>query len=565
LIRGNSTGGRGFSFLFCLTAWLFTAIPSSHAYTLTQTHSGKNIRWHYGQKLFLAGNPSNISGISSESIWNAVVSGLQQWKRATQGMFDFDYWQGSNPTVYEPNQKQDGLNSIFFASQSNQKTDPNVIGYTQIWFNSESGNMIEADIILNDRDYILTDSPSDTSSHQSMGAKRVFINNVITHEIGHAIGLSHSNSINSSMLYVEFSEQNKLGCDDWFAAKHLYPSNNKMGFLSGTVLSPNGGPVAGAVVTAISISRGIPITSVHTDQSGNFKFGALEPGSVSLVVESYQGSSASIPPNMRVKESTRVCNQNSFPKNFVTENDFHTLKKFKINESAVTDTGIIQLNCNEVSEINQDPNSFSPDVFVDRGEEGTSKTYTFMANGPFKITGLGYLLLSPIKVSISLASQTSNILYRSNTSEFKIEDSILTGTAYGPITVKVDISKNELTSFPTPSVLPNQTSFYVINFNGNPESLNHDVVPNNARCDSSETLLNYQSPPGDPIRDSTTTSTRDGIGFCGNAHAADFNRHQLAHKKSIPTLGGILGWALPFLVAIACQLFLRLRRSKLKA
>ena len=527
----------------------------TQAYTLTQTQNGENIRWHYGQKFFLAGNTNNDSGLSPEVIWNAVVNGLQQWKRATEKMFDFDYWQGTNPSIYKSKQEKDGLNSIFFASQSNKKTDPNIIGYTQVWFNSDSGDMIEADIILNDRDYILTDQPTDTSSRATTGKKKVYLNNVVTHELGHALGLSHSNSINSTMLYVEFSEQYKLGCDDWSAVKHLYPTaHDGMGSLSGTILSQFGEPVPGAVVTAISIARGIPMASVLTDQNGIFNFGALESGSFSLMVENYQGTPASVPTRMRIKSGVSVCENNKFPKNFITESDQHTLKKFQINAGSNANIGAFSLNCSEITEIKTDPAINSPDIFVDRGEVGTSKTYTFNANGPFKITGLGYLLISPIKVALSIAGDQS-----------KIDDSSVSGTAFGPITVKVEISANESSSFPSPAVWPGSDPYFVIVFNGNAKERPHSSIPNNARCESSEPFPPYQSPAGNPIRDATSTTTRDDIGFCGNAHAATFHDHSHEQSKRQPNLGAILGWSLPFLVAIACQLFLRRRRAKLES
>lgn len=564
----KATAVRRFSFLLSFTASLIHTIPAQ-SYTITQTQNGQGIRWHYGQKFFLAGNTSNKAELSSTSIWNAVVNGLQQWKRASQGMFDFDYWQGSDPATFTAKQQQDGLNSIFFASASNQKMDPNIIGFTQVWYNSVSGSMIEADIILNDIDYNLTDQPHDTSARG--GSKNVYLNNVITHELGHAMGLSHSNSINSTMLYVEFSEQNKLGCDDWLAAKHLYPTiHNGVGSLNGTILSPYSEPVAGAVVTAISIARGIPLASVLTDQNGRYNFGALEAGKVSLMVESYQGTPSSIPSRMRVKLGVSVCDNNQFPKNFITTDDQHTLQTFNVSEAKTSSAGVYRLNCGEVTEAKLAADTPAPEVMVDRGEAGSTKTYTFEANGDFKITGLGYLLLSPIKVSLTAMDASGNAiaqtkdgaLYRSKTSDYKIEDSTISGTAYGLITVKAEISSNDDANFPVPAVKKSESPYFVLVFNGNPNAALPSNLPNNARCFSDDPLPEYQSPPGKPIRDSTTTFSRDSVGFCGNAHAASFYEGKPTPRSST-SIGSILGWAFPFLVAFACQLFLRKRRAKL--
>jgi len=550
---------------------------AAYAYTLTQAPSGQKIRWHYGQKFFLAGNSTNQGNLSAESLWKAVIDGLNQWNRATQGMFTFDYWQGTDHKIYETKLSQGGLNSIFYASNSREKTDPNVIGFTQVWFNSETGDMMEADIMLNDRDYVLTDSPLDTSSHRLVNSRpRVYLNNVVTHELGHAIGLSHSSSINSSMLYVEFSEQNKLGCDDWAAAKHLYPSvHNGMGALTGSILSPSNEPIAGAVVTAISISRGIPIASVHTDQKGDFHFGALENGDFSLTVEEYDGTPSSIPPLYRENSAKTVCFQHHYPKNFITLGESNALQKFHVSAGKVTGIGQLRIKCEEVSETNSIFPSTSPDIFVDRGPVNSSKFYTFNAHGPFQITGLGYLLLSAVKVNLSVYDQsgvpvsTESIspLYRSETSGYEVKDSSVRGTAFGTITVKVDISENEASGYPGPAIHPDHSPYFILAFNSHYRPEASSAIPNNFRCNSEEPYPAYSSPNGSPIRDATTTTTRDAIGFCGNARAASFREGTFDRSKvrELPSLGSLIGWFFPFLAAIACQLFLKRRRSKLKA
>ena len=103
------------------------------------------------------------------------------------------------------------------------------------------------------------------------------------------------------MLYVEFSEQFKLGCDDWSAVKDLYPTfDNGMGSLTGTIISPSGEVVAGAVVTAISLIRGIPMASVLTDQNGKFNFGALESGGWTRGKDSSGGWGCTVPSDRRL-------------------------------------------------------------------------------------------------------------------------------------------------------------------------------------------------------------------------------------------------------------------------
>lgn len=542
---------------------------ASLAYTLTQTQTGKPVRWQYGQKFYLAGNPSNQSGLDFDLIWKSIVGALQQWKQASSGQFNFDYWQGTNPKVYTPSQKQDGLNSIFFASQSGKPTDPNVIGYTQVWYNSENGNILEADIVLNDRDYHLTDSPLDTTSSEGSNPKKVFLKNVITHEIGHAIGLSHSNSINSSMLYVEFSEQHRLGCDDWIGTRHLYPSNpSGWGALKGTLLDPAGEPLKGAVVTALSKSRGLPIASTLTNARGFFEFASLESGTYFFMIEPYQGTPASIPSNLRTREDRPVCGNKNFPKNFIVDSDTNSLKPYSVFEGQYTDTGVIQLQCTELAESSLNPSQIAPQAFVDRVEVGTKKRYTFFASGKFKINSIAYLLFSPIRISLSVASEegASSISakvssrYSARSSGFKIDDDSLSGEAFGPVTVEVEAHKLDAKSFPSPAIWPGTVPYFALIYSDERDPITASL-PNNARCDPGLDYQDYQSPAGDPITFSTSTSTRDHLGFCGTAEASEFKSRE---TPSAP-VGSVLGWFFPFLVAIVCQLFLRNRSAKLKA
>lgn len=544
---------------------LLASIPA-HSYTLTQSGNGNFVRWSHGQKYFVSGNPNNQAGISQSGFWNAIVHGLQQWSYATNKLFDFEYWQGTNSNIHSPSQKLDGLNSIFFASNSTAKVDRNVIGYTQVWY-SENGNLIEADIILNDRDFQLTDNPKDTS----INGRGVYLNNVVTHELGHAIGLSHSSSINSSMLFQEFSEQYKLGCDDLAAAKHLYPKNNdEVGSIDGTILSPTNEPISGAVVTAISSKRGIPIASVHTDQNGKFQFGALEPGPYSITFEKYFGSESSIPPNYRAKQN-HICMGNQFPKNFITETDKHTLKRFIVSKNFLNDIGTYRIDCNGIQESTPYFEQNATHQFVDKSEPGSTKTYTFMANGPFRVTAIGYLLLSPVKVELSLLSNGQVInprrggpTYRSKISDFNSHDSSLSAEAYGPVTIAATVTDNRHSYFPGDAKVGNENLF-MVHIHDETEARNGKFIPLNARCNSNLNFPEYRSPPGNPIRNATTTTMRDQVGFCGNANAGSLHGNKQTHSSPLPLdLGALIGWFLPFLVAIVCRLYLKTLHAKMK-
>lgn len=543
---------------------------SAFAYTLTTTDHGQTIRWRYGQKFYLAGNPKGQDGLSADFIYQLVVSGLQQWKWASGAQLDFEYWQGTDLKKYPADLKQNGLSSLFFASNSNEISDPNIIGFTQVWFNSDSGDLLETDIMLNDRNYQLTDKPADTSatSPGSWGVRpRVYVGNIITHELGHAIGLSHSQNINASMLYVEYPEQAKLGCDDVAGARHLYPQNgSNTGALTGTVLTPSGEAAAGAVITAVSKTRGIVLASVMSDQNGNYHFGALSPDEIGLVVQPYEGSNHSIPPSVQ-PHPQEWCSSGSFPTNFVTESDHHSLRVFHLSAGESVQAGAYRIQCDEISAFTATDLSSGSEFVVGSGPSGVSKTYQFEAHGPFSISALSYLLLSSVKVDLKVSDaqgqvisvQKESPIYLSNSS-FNIPDMRLTGWSQGVVNVTITPSRLAASEFPIPSIYPTQIPYFILAFDSHPEGVKFA----DARCSAPETFAVYRSPASDPIRFGASTTSRDNIGFCGNAQAGTLHDHPRAPHPSAP-LGSILAWFFPFFIALVTQLYSKLRRAKLKA
>lgn len=565
--------------LYRFSVLFFTLIYSSpvFSYTLSTTQGGRLTQWAPQQKVNFAGNSNNASGISTQSFWNAVVFALQQWKEASGNAFDFDYWQGTDSRIYPREVAPDGLNAIFFVSQTKETMDPNVIGYTQSWFNSDTGELLEADVILNDVHFTFTQNPADTSSaYTGAYPTRVYLNNIVTHELGHALGLSHSSDINSSMLYVEFREQAKLGCDDWLAIRHLYSSSARapqIGSLAGTILTPQGDAASGVVVTALSKERGLPVATVHTNQAGEFNFGALEFGKYALQIKPFHGSNQSIPTQMRAKEQGYCNTGTSFSPFFLTENSSLDLKVFNVNSPSQS-SGTHRIQCN--SSYNY-ATSTTSDFFIDTAYPGQQKFYTFQANGSFKLVTSSYLIGSPVSLQVQvydesgslIPTQLENPIY-SSTSQFSIPDQRIVGQHQGTLYVTVQTSYLPLSYYPAPAVMPETTPYFVISFSDQEKQTSANsssFLPSNARCTSGTSFKNYQSPPGTPARSSFGTQ-KSLVGFCGSI--ANIEQNIRSHPKSHSVLfqfsdytlfEDLLGWSFPFWVALSYYLYLAFRRN----
>lgn len=571
-----------------LVLWCALLLPlSSFGYTLSSSPQGQKIKWHAGQKFFLAGNPNNQSKLSPDQLWIAAVRGLQQWKQATSSVFNFEYWQGNNSQVFETEVSPDGLSVIFFASAGSVSMDPNVIGYTQNWYNSQTGELLEADIVLNDINFNLTNNPQDTSSQINSSSSRpsVYLNNIVTHELGHAIGLSHSSDINSSMLYVEFREQSTLGCDDWAAARDLYSShsggNSNTGSLSGIVVTPAGEPAAGVLVTAISRSRGIPLATVHTHSNGSFEFGALEPGNYGLQIRPFLGSPSSIPAQVQAKEQYICSDSSSFPAQFIFGDSQQTLQNYEVVSRKNANTSTIRIQCVATQNISPYSNS---EFFADSLYPGQMQQYRFIANGPFKISVSSFLLSSPIQAVIKLYDNLGNIIptknesptYQSN-SLYTIPETQITGSFHGEIIAVLQTQYYPGSYFPIATSGKESNPYFVVSFR-NPLARNpsYESLPNNARCAISNVEENYQSPPGNPVR-STFGTQRSVVGFCGSLQNIDktmrsSGNRAIKQRKILDTefferspLGSILGWFFPFWVALFYQIAQRIiRRASMR-
>jgi hypothetical protein len=202
-------------------------------------------------------NSSNGQGLSNSFVQAAALNSVNQWNGLSRITIRKNSTASSN---------QENLSEIFFSNNPSVFNGTGVVGITEVTYKNNTGEIIEADILLNDN-YQFSNSNSDVS----------FLGNVITHELGHFLGLGHSQVVNSSMFYSLSMGQSEISMDDEAGIYSVYPNanSNKVSLAGKIIGSTKLVEVFGAHVEAISVTSGKVAGAAISDTDGTFSIAGL--------------------------------------------------------------------------------------------------------------------------------------------------------------------------------------------------------------------------------------------------------------------------------------------------
>lgn len=190
-----------FALLATLLAIATVLSPSTSAYT-TSSRGWPSSTVNY----FV--NASNLD-LSAPAAEAAVRLGADAWAAQSRARFRFDFAGASAQTT----NTNDGVNLVVFRNASNGSA----IATTYWW--SNSAGIIDADIVFWDAGFRFFAGSTGCSSG-------FYIEDIATHEFGHALGLGHSTSAGATM-YPSTSSCNvsnrTLEADDIAGVQALYP------------------------------------------------------------------------------------------------------------------------------------------------------------------------------------------------------------------------------------------------------------------------------------------------------------------------------------------------------
>ena len=248
----------------------------------------KDLRWRRASIQIAVSSSlrSNIANIKLESdITGAIRRSVDAWRAVAD--VDLQLVSSEKQNV-SPSVAGDGVSLITIAATPENlllfsKNSESLSATTRVFFN-KLGAITEADIVLNPYQQFSTDGTFGTFDLES----------VLTHEIGHVLGLEHSPLASATMhesygrngLYgLQNFASRSLSASDIAAARGLYGSaaqtEHCCGSISGTLLFTNGRPVGNAQVWAEDAAGRVQAI-VETTRDGRFRLAGVTYGGYKL-------------------------------------------------------------------------------------------------------------------------------------------------------------------------------------------------------------------------------------------------------------------------------------------
>jgi hypothetical protein len=194
----------------CSTLALAAAVTTiAHGYAL----SGH--KWGVFQVPYYI-NPANADGVSSSAAISAIQNAAAAWSMQSNANVLFYYMGQTSGTSAVSN----GKNEVFFRQATSGS-----IAQTFRWWNASTNQLIDADVVFYDSSWKFFGGMSGCSNG-------FYIQEIATHELGHALGLDHS-SVSTATMYPGSPYCNtskaSLDADDIAGIEKLYPASSGSG------------------------------------------------------------------------------------------------------------------------------------------------------------------------------------------------------------------------------------------------------------------------------------------------------------------------------------------------
>jgi predicted Zn-dependent protease len=259
------------------------------AYTLQYTNDSATVRIKWPSatiKIALSSSlnspPQNIK--AGSDVVGAARRALARWSEAAN--LQFIETSASSLSI-SPSGRGDGISLITVADTVENRAVFDAderTGRTRVFYDTASGSITEADVVINPAAKFSTDGTEGTFDLEA----------TFTHEIGHVLGLEHSGEVGAAMhpqqgtngLYEQAAVSPRtLSDDDRAGARALYGSHEGFGSITGRIGSAEGEATGGAHVWAEDPATGKVVAGNMTLADGSYKIEGLPPGQYRLIAE----------------------------------------------------------------------------------------------------------------------------------------------------------------------------------------------------------------------------------------------------------------------------------------
>ncbi|MGC8991408.1 MAG: matrixin family metalloprotease, partial [Verrucomicrobiia bacterium] len=297
--RGSSANSADLISALMLSLAVFLQ-SNTHAATFKRDASGNPVKWDLvspeartnlvstnvvnpktrAVRFFLAND--GWSQTNRDAELNAVRAAFAVWQSTPNSILRFE--EGGTVAPGVDIDELDNTNVVFWAKKSTWVAGGkvNILGATAVTFIARAGwVLVGADLVLNGVNYSWATNPDTVGTSY-------FVESIVTHEIGHFIGLEHSPLGAATMFYRDTAGIGTylgLSTDERLAVQFLYPAGNLLetrGAIQGKITA-GGTNVLGAVIIAENPAGTIAGAAVSR-ADGSYALPALVPGTYNVRV-----------------------------------------------------------------------------------------------------------------------------------------------------------------------------------------------------------------------------------------------------------------------------------------